>query len=64
MKDQHSDTSLAGKTALITGGRSGMGLATARHFPAAGASVVMVDIQADKGRSLKAAMGKATSFVR
>ena len=64
MKDQHSDTSLAGKTALITGGCSGMGLATARRFLAAGASVVIADIQDDKGRSLKASMGKAVSFVR
>ncbi len=64
MKDQHSDTSLKGKIALITGGCSGMGLATARRFLAAGASVVIADIQDDKGRSLKASMGKAVSFVR
>ncbi len=64
MNDQISGNSLSGKTALITGGCSGMGLATVRRFLAAGASVVMADIQTEKGRSLEAAMGKSASFVR
>jgi NAD(P)-dependent dehydrogenase (short-subunit alcohol dehydrogenase family) len=63
MKDQHIGTSLSGKIALITGGCSGMGLATAQRFLAAGASVIIADIQDDKGRSLAATMGKAASFV-
>jgi NAD(P)-dependent dehydrogenase (short-subunit alcohol dehydrogenase family) len=38
-------TSLAGKVALVTGGSSGIGLATARRLRAAGARVVVVDVQ-------------------
>ena len=34
----------AGQVALVTGGSSGMGLATARAFAEAGAAVVMADI--------------------
>ncbi|MCY4269878.1 MAG: SDR family NAD(P)-dependent oxidoreductase, partial [Gammaproteobacteria bacterium] len=34
---------LAGKTAFITGGASGLGLAVARNFVAAGASVALFD---------------------
>jgi len=37
-----------GKTAIITGAASGLGLATAQHFKTLGATVVMLDIQQDK----------------
>jgi 3-hydroxybutyrate dehydrogenase len=36
----HPGTSLAGKTALITGSTQGLGLAAARHFAAAGCTVI------------------------
>ena len=36
---------LAGKTAVITGGASGIGLATARRFAAAGARLVLGDVE-------------------
>ena len=36
---------LAGKTAVITGGASGIGLATAREFAGAGANLVLGDIE-------------------
>ena len=36
---------LAGKVALVTGGASGIGLATARRLRTAGADVVVVDVQ-------------------
>ena len=38
---------LNGKTAFITGGASGLGLATARNFKAAGANVFLYDLNAE-----------------
>ncbi len=38
---------LEGKTAVITGGASGIGLATARRFAAAGVNVVLGDVEPD-----------------
>jgi len=40
---------LAGKTAIVTGGGSGIGLATSRRFAAEGANVVVVDIDEPAG---------------
>jgi NAD(P)-dependent dehydrogenase (short-subunit alcohol dehydrogenase family) len=48
----------AGQVALVTGAASGMGLATARAFAAAGASVVLADIDED---ALRAATDKLTA---
>jgi 3-oxoacyl-[acyl-carrier protein] reductase len=39
---------LSGKVAVVTGAGSGIGRATARRFAAAGASVVAVDLQAER----------------
>ncbi len=43
---------LAGKVAIVTGGASGMGRATVEKFVAEQASVVIADLNADKGREL------------
>jgi NAD(P)-dependent dehydrogenase (short-subunit alcohol dehydrogenase family) len=40
---------LEGRTAIVTGGGSGIGLATARRFAEEGASVVVVDVDDDAG---------------
>jgi NAD(P)-dependent dehydrogenase (short-subunit alcohol dehydrogenase family) len=48
---------LEGKVAVITGGASGMGQATAVRFLAEGASVVVADLNEDNG---KATIGQAT----
>jgi NAD(P)-dependent dehydrogenase (short-subunit alcohol dehydrogenase family) len=51
--------SFNGKVALVTGASSGMGLATAKAFAEAGASVVLADIQEEAVRALPDALWKA-----
>lgn len=48
---------LNGKTAFITGGASGLGLATARCFTIAGANVFLFDLDADRVQQAAAALG-------
>src|SRR6476469_7938735 len=48
---------LASKTAVITGGCSGIGLATARRFAEEGANVVIADIDDARGEEVAAEIG-------
>ncbi|MGI9250538.1 MAG: SDR family NAD(P)-dependent oxidoreductase [Pseudohongiellaceae bacterium] len=50
------------KTAFITGGASGLGLATAEHFVAAGANVMLFDLNADALKKATAGLGKQATF--
>jgi len=52
---------LENKTAIITGGSSGIGEATVRKFVAEGANVLIADIQADKAAALSRELGTATA---
>ena len=55
---------LQGKTALVTGGASGLGEAISRRFVAEGAQVIIADIDVDGGTALAAELGAAARFVR
>lgn len=55
---------LLGKRALITGGSSGIGLATARAFVTQGAEVVIVGRDEQKLSGAKRALGKRSSWIQ
>jgi 3-hydroxyacyl-CoA dehydrogenase / 3-hydroxy-2-methylbutyryl-CoA dehydrogenase len=54
---------IEGAGALVAGGASGLGEATARRLHADGASVVIADLNAEKGEALAGELGDRTSFV-
>lgn len=51
------------RVAIITGGASGVGQATARRFVAEGARVVVTDIDESAGRALATQLGAQAAFV-
>ncbi len=55
---------ISGTGALVAGGASGLGEAAARALAAAGASVVVADLNAEKGEALAVELGAGASFVK
>ena len=55
---------LAGSVAMITGGASGLGAATARLFSEAGANLVLCDLNTEAGSALAAEFGHNGLFVK
>jgi NAD(P)-dependent dehydrogenase (short-subunit alcohol dehydrogenase family) len=55
---------ITGRTALVTGGGSGLGAATARMVVEAGGSVVVADVDADRGKRVADGLGERARFVR
>lgn len=52
-----------GASALISGGASGLGEATTRRLHEAGASVVISDLNAEKGEALVSELGERATFI-
>jgi len=48
---------ISGQGALVTGGASGLGLATARRLAAAGAQVTIIDLPSSSGEEIAAELG-------
>lgn len=55
---------LEGKHSVITGAASGIGESTARLFVREGATVVLADVDDDRGQALAAELGDTTRYVR
>jgi NAD(P)-dependent dehydrogenase (short-subunit alcohol dehydrogenase family) len=55
---------IKGSTCFVTGGASGLGGACASRFAAAGANVLIADVQDQAGSALASELGKNVRFVR
>ena len=52
-----------GAVAVVTGGASGLGLATTERFVEAGAKVVIIDLPSSQGEAVADKLGDAVRFV-
>ena len=53
---------IAGKVALVTGGASGLGLATVKELHDAGASIVIADLSSSDGETMAKELGDRVAF--
>jgi NAD(P)-dependent dehydrogenase (short-subunit alcohol dehydrogenase family) len=53
---------IEGASALVAGGASGLGAATARRLHAAGATVTIADLNSERGEALAAELGDRATF--
>jgi len=56
------DQELAGKVAIVTGGSGGIGRAVVERFVEQGATVVIADVDTDRGEELATSLGGAAAF--
>jgi NAD(P)-dependent dehydrogenase (short-subunit alcohol dehydrogenase family) len=54
---------IEGSGALVAGGASGLGAATARRLHAVGATVTIADVNVERGEALAAELGERAAFV-
>jgi NAD(P)-dependent dehydrogenase (short-subunit alcohol dehydrogenase family) len=52
------------RTALVTGGASGLGAATVKRIVAADGKVVIMDVQEEQGQALAKELGPSTVFIK
>ncbi len=55
---------MTGKVCIVTGAAGGMGLAHARLLVASGATVILTDVDEERGAAAAAGIGAAASFVK
>ena len=53
---------IKGNVAIVTGGASGLGLATTKRLIAAGATVLIIDLERSNGAEVAAGLGHGTQF--
>ena len=53
---------ISGKVALITGGASGLGLATAKRLSSSGAKIMLVDLNEENVKQAAESLGSQTGF--
>jgi 3-oxoacyl-[acyl-carrier protein] reductase len=63
MNDSHAQLSLAGKTALVTGGGAGIGRAIAAAYAALGAHVIVAEIDPARAAAVRTALADATQHL-
>ena len=61
-KNSGESMDISGKVALITGGASGLGLATAEKLLSVGAKIMLVDLNEDNAKQAAESLGDGTAF--